>query len=329
VIDPAGRTPIVIPTLNEAAHIAEVIRALDDPAASGGGYHFVVADGGSTDGTAEAALALNAEGRRVEVLPNPKRLQSAAVNLAVAELAPGVEVFVRCDAHGGYPPGFIARLLASLAREGADSVVVSMDSVGETCLQKAIAWVSNTPVGTGGSAHRAGAKSGWVDHGHHAVFRVGPYRQVGGYDERQVANEDAELDARLRAAGARIWLDAEARMLYFPRRTFGALARQYYRYGFGRAFTVLKHPKSLRPRQLAVPANLLLVLACLSLSPWLPLLLLWPAFYLFVLAATSLALTLRHRSPCGLLAGPAALVMHTAWAVGFLQRMAAAVLSRS
>ena len=55
----------------------------------------------------------------------------------------------------------------------------------------------------------------------------------------------------------------------------------------------------------------------LLLSAWLPILLLWPGFYLAVLVNTSLVLALHHRSLCGLLGGPSAFVMHTAWALGF------------
>jgi len=48
---------------------------------------------------------------------------------------------------------------------------------------------------------------------------------------------------------------------------------------------------------------------------------LWPAAYAAVLGAASVGLAARHRSVCGLLAGPAAFVMHTAWAIGFFDGM--------
>ena len=53
-------------------------------------------------------------------------------------------------------------------------------------------------------------------------------------------------------------------------------------------------------------------------APWWALGLLWPALYVLALLATSLWMTARHRSACGLWAGPAAAVMHTAWGFGFL-----------
>ena len=78
-----------------------------------------------------------------------------------------------------------------------------------------------------------------------------------------------------------------------------------------------RHPGSLRLRQLAVPLHLLLSALALLVSPWWTWALAWPAGYALALAAASVLLALRHRSARGLLAGPAAAVMHTAWASGF------------
>jgi succinoglycan biosynthesis protein ExoA len=192
-----------------------------------------------------------------------------------------------------------------------------MDSTGESCLQRAVAWVSDTPMGSGGSAHRGGKRSGFVDHGHHAAFRMPSFLRAGGYDESFTHNEDAELDCRQRALGSRIYLDADIRLGYHPRGTWRGLCRQYFGYGRGRARTVRRHRGSMRLRQFAVPAHWAISALALALAPWLPLLLLWPALYALALAAVSLQVSATRRSPCGLLAGPAAAAMHGAWAAGF------------
>ncbi|MDY0748911.1 glycosyltransferase family 2 protein [Paucibacter sp. R3-3] len=310
------RVLLVIPTLNEARGIEGVIaRLLDDAPPE---LRIVVADGGSSDGTPELVQKLAQQEPRLSLLHNPRRIQSAAVNLAVQRFGSEAEVLVRCDAHAGYPAGFVRSLLATLERSGADAVVVPMDSQGETCFQRAVAWVSNTALGTGGSAHRGGRRSGFVDHGHHAAFRMASFRRAGGYDESFTHNEDAELDCRQRGLGSRIWLDADIRLDYAPRATPAGLARQYFAYGRGRSRTVRRHPGSMRARQLALPVNLVLLVLCTALSPWLPLLAAWPLAYLAVLALGSLQIALRQRSACGLLAGAAAATMHLAWAAGFL-----------
>lgn len=80
-------------------------------------------------------------------------------------------------------------------------------------------------------------------------------------------NEDAELSQRLIDAGGRIYLSRDIVVHYVPRGSIRSLARQYYRYGRGRARTLLKHRRlTIRPALpfLAVVTGLLLVAAL----PW-------------------------------------------------------------
>jgi len=280
---------------------------------------FLVIDGGSTDDTPAVVRRLALADPRIRLVANPARLQSAAVNLA-AGLASEAEGFlVRCDAHTAYPPGFVAAVVTHLETRGVGSVVVPMDSVGTTRFGQATAWVSDTPLGSGGSAHRGGRTSGFVDHGHHAGWTLACFRAVGGYDESYSHNEDAELDCRIAAAGMRIWLAAEIRLTYFVRPTARALARQYCNYGRGRSRTVRRHAGSIRLRQLAVPtAMTTLALALLAGVFLSPVALVAPAIYAAALAAVSLQVAWRRRAWKGMLAGPAACIMHAAWSWGFL-----------
>jgi len=320
--DPRPRVLVVIPTLDESARIGDVLRELLAHPPEAAALRVVVVDGGSSDDTVAIASSIAAEHAEVAVLHNPLRWQSAAVNLAARTFGKDFDVLVRCDAHAAYPERFCQRLLDSLATHGADAVVVPLVSEGRTPLQRAVACVSNSPIGTGGSAHRAGRNSGFVDHGHHAAFRMAAFRRAGGYDETFSHNEDAELDCRQRALGARIYLDADLRVGYSPRKTLSALYRQYFKYGEGRSRTVRRHPHSLRLRQLAVPAHLVVSALAVVAAPWLAWALLWPAAYLAALCAVCCKLALAHRSPQALLGVAAAVTMHTAWACGFFAGLA-------
>ncbi|WFS01000.1 glycosyltransferase family 2 protein [Rhizobium tumorigenes] len=308
---------VAIPTLNEAAHIEAVLDQLyvDLPDCK---IQFVIADGGSTDGTVDVVRRLEKQRDHLSLVHNPQRLQSAGVNLVVRQFGQDKDVLVRCDAHASYPRGFLRSLVNSLQGVEADSVVVPMDSVGNGCLQRAVAWVSDSPIGSGGSAHRGGRQSRFVDHGHHAAMLMESFRRAGGYEETFSHNEDAEFDCRLRALGGKIYLDTDIRIEYQPRATFAKLARQYFNYGKGRSRTVRRHPTSFKIRQFAVPAFMSACAAAIVLSPLFPLLLMVPAFYVFVLAVTSVAIAFNKRSACGLLAGPAAFTMHASWALGFI-----------
>lgn len=306
---------IVIPCLNEADVLADVVaRVLDDDRLVDA--RLVIADGGSTDGTRQIARRLAAEDRRVAFLHNPRRLQSAALNLAARQAGAGVEWLVRVDAHAGYPEAYVSTLIDEARRTGAASVVVSMDTRGAAPFQRAVAAAQNSPLGTGGSAHRSEGREGWVDHGHHALFRLADYLAVGGYDETFSHNEDAELDLRLARRGGKIWLTNRTRIVYYPRGAAGALARQYFNYGKGRARTVFKHRTPLRLRQ-ALPLAVApaVMLACGAPLFW-PLAL--PALaWLGGALAFGLVSGLVRRDPAMMAAGPPAAIMHLAWSAGF------------
>jgi succinoglycan biosynthesis protein ExoA len=228
---------------------------------------------------------------------------------------------VRCDAHAIYPPGYVMRVADSLAQRGSASLVVPMDAKGKACFQRANAWIVDTPLGSGGSTHRGGRTSGYVDHGHHAGFDLGMFYDAGGYDETFSHNEDAELDHRLRKAGGKIYLDADIRLSYFPRDNVAALARQYFNYGKGRERTLIKHGLHPRLRQMIPPATLAACVAGLAIAPFYPLGLILPGGYLAAMALVSLVMAVKHKSACGLLTGLASITMHMSWSAGFFRQM--------
>lgn len=316
-----GGVLIVIPTLNEKAHIHSLlVQCLAELSRLDG--EIVVVDGGSMDGTVEIANALSRSDQRISVLHNSRRIQSAAMNLAVEHRGQDYDYLIRIDAHGGYPPDYCATLVAEAEAQGADSVVVPMTTMGAGVFQRAVATAQNALVGTGGSDHRTGKGGKWVDHGHHALMRIDAYRAVGGYDESFRHNEDAELDFRLRQAGRRIWLTGATGMIYYPRSTPLALFRQYFGYGSGRARNIFKHRSIPRLRQILpltiAPAVALAALCFVSWIAIVPLL----GWSLLCLGMGTLA-TAQHRAEYGLpvtrapLVGLAAMIMHFAWSAGF------------
>ena len=312
---------VVIPTLNEAAHIDACVRSLMAGDDRLGLVDLVVADGGSRDHTRSIIAELRRDFPNLRLIDNPQRLQSAAVNLAAKQAGAGRHILVRCDAHSIYPPGYIMQVADSLKRRSVASVVTPMDAVGKSCFQKANAWIVDTPLGSGGSAHRGGRKSMFVDHGHHAGFDLKTFLHVGGYDETFSHNEDAEFDTRLRQAGGRIFLDADIRLAYMPRSTVGALAKQYFNYGKGRARTLLKHGEKPRLRQLIPPATLVACILGFGLAPLTLWSLILPAGYFAALVLASLAVAVKHKSPCGLLAGLASATMHMSWSAGLFRQL--------
>ncbi len=310
---------IVIPTLNEEENINRVI---DSVRCKKFPYEIVVVDGGSTDRTCSVVRVMASVDARIHLICNPKKIQAAGVNLAVAKFAPGHRFFIRADAHCSYPEGWSDKIVEHLIATGASSVVVPMITVGNEPVQEAIAFAQNSKLGNGGAAHRNGqAQSRYVDHGHHAGFLSEFFMENGGYDENFAVNEDGEYDIRTATRGARIWMAADAAIEYFPRKSFNSLARQYFKYGRGRADTVCKHMVLPKIRQM-VPAGvtfalLLVPLACIYKIFALPF-----GMYLIACLVYTLKTALKDNGVLFAFRMFFALaVMHVSWGSGFLSRV--------
>nr|AAC15803.1 glucosyl transferase ExoA [Sinorhizobium fredii] len=319
-VSPASpSTLIVIPCLNEALHIEALIENVR-PSLDVLEAKVVIADGGSTDGTRDIARRLCEEDPRVLFLDNPKRIQSAAVNRAVAELGAGLDYLIRIDAHATYPDDYCERLVEEALATGADSVVVAMQTEGFSTFQKATAYAQNSKLGNGGSKHRTGAAGHWAEHGHHALMRIAAFAAVGGYDETFSHNEDAELDYRLGRAGYRIWMTDRTSMVYYPRTRIVPLFKQYFGYGRGRAKNILKHLAMPGLRQM-LPLGVATVAFGALLA-----IINWAAIIPFgVWAAACLGygvwMAVSERNPYGPLAAVSAMVMHLAWSAGFWREL--------
>lgn len=318
------RAFVVVPCLNEEHHLEQVLLDLLADTAQLG-LPIVVVDGGSTDSSRGIVQRLAEATGRVQLLINPRRLQGAGINLAVARFGDDHEFLIRVDAHSEVTAGFCAALIAEADETKAASVTCPMVSVGMGRMQAAIAIAQNSWLGNGGSAHRLGTTGGWVDHGHHALMRVDAFRAVGGYDETFQTNEDAELDTRLRRAGYRIWLTVRTSTVYFPRKTLPALFKQYWRYGHGRARTVLKHRARPRFRQIA-PLAVPPALGLATFAAWNILLLAPAASWAGACLVLGASLVVKTRRSAALLSPLAAMTMHVGWACGFWARLATAPL---
>lgn len=318
-MDDAQRTPFVtiaIPCFNEERHVErclEDVFAQDYPAAS---MEVLVGDGMSTDRTREILERLVAlHPGRLRVVDNPRRVQAAAMNAMIGE-ARG-EIVVRMDVHARYAPDYVRQCVLVLGETGADNVGGAQRAIAETWFQRALCAALESPLAVGGARYRDANAEGFVDTVFLGAFRRKVFELVGGYDEGAITNEDAELNQRLLAAGRRIYLSRKIVVQYVPRDSFRSLAKQYYKYGKGRARTLVKH-KSLPTPRPAIPFAMVVGGAALLVAP--PLRPLAPLAFGAYGAATALEaarVSLRH----GLALAPAVAaifpVLHVAHGVGF------------
>lgn len=302
----APAVSVVVPVLDEAAHIDECLAAIDTQT-YGSIVEVLVVDGGSTDDTVVKA------GRhpKVRVLTNPRRIQAAAMNVALDEAAG--DVIVRVDGHTVIAPDYVQCCVDALEATGAALVGGAMRPDVDAAGAPAIAAAMCSRLGAGPAAFHGDGPAAWVDTVYLGAFRRDVVRSAGGYREVPT-NEDAELAIRLSPLGG-VWFDPAIRSSYSPRSSYRGLARQFFRYGRGRAATVRRHPRSLAPRQLAAPA---LVLGLVS--PWRSKVL---VAYAAVVGAAAVEAGRRRLDvvPGFLVALP---VMHICWGTGFLFGLVAA-----
>lgn len=292
---------VVIPTLDESAHIEACLAAVDAQT-----YDRVtevlVVDGGSTDDT----VAIACRHDRVDVVNNPRRIQAAALNVALRVAT--AEVVVRVDGHCVIEPDYVERCVDALSAHGAALVGGAMRPVGEGARQRGIAAAMSSRWGAGPARFHIGGRPGWVDTVYLGAYRRADALAVGGYAEDVGVNEDAEFAIRVAERGG-VWFEPTIRSTYAPRSSLRSLARQFFRYGSSRARTVRRHPGSFKPRQMA---SLLLVAGLASPARRT----VAGAYLLGVVAATAAD---GPKDAPGRLAFAAALpIMHLSWAAGFL-----------
>ncbi len=321
---------VVMPCFNEEKFIETAVRSLADQFVIDNGEILIV-DGMSCDGTREVIEKIAADGIPLRIIDNEKRLQSFGLILGI-EAAAG-EIIVRADAHSIYPPDYVKNLVSLLKEKDAENVGGCMLPVGRTVVQKSVAAAMQHPVGVGDAKFHLGNFEGYVDTVYLGCFRKKLFSEIGTYDPAAYPNEDAELNLRILKAGYKIYLKGDIKVEYFPRNSFRALMRQYYRYGKGRAYTTTKHGKVTSFRQMVPPLFLImfifsiLITAGALLSPQSGILSLmkysFPVFITGYLGGLSLAAFCipgkkKYSFSVKFIMVPAFMIMHFCWAAGFL-----------
>lgn len=318
------KVSVIVPCRNEEGTIGLLLQALLAQTWPAEEMEVVLADGMSEDGTrAEVERFMTAHPRlEVRIVDNPRRNIPAALNIALA--AARHPYIVRLDAHCVPQPDYVERSIVALQAGLAENVggVWDIQPRNPSWQARSIAAAAANPVGVGDALYRFTREPAYVDTVPFGAFRTDYLRELGGYDETLLSNEDYELNQRIRLGGGRIWLDPAIRSVYYARPTLRSLAVQYLRYGRWKARMLLRYPKTLRWRQalppLFVAGLVLLAIAALFLPLARFLLLITLVLYSSALAAAAVPQALRLRD-AGLVPGIMAAIatMHSMWGVGF------------
>ena len=253
----------MIPIRNEINRLPSLLEQVELQTLQPRQVFFV--DGRSDDGSREWLYEAARARPRMTVIDNPARIIPAALNRAFD--AVDSDVLARMDAHVDYPEGYLSCLVRFLEHHPtAAGAGVPYTVEGSGLWGEAIAAVLRRPWGNGEGAHQVGTNPGPVPHVRWCAYRMEAIRAAGGWDERMHVNEDEEMDIRVRKCAGDLWLVPVLRCTWHTRSSWGGLARQMWRYGYFRAITVRKHPRSLTPRIVGPPS--IASLAALALLPF-------------------------------------------------------------
>lgn len=243
---------VIMAVRNEAVLIARGLGAVFDQDYPTDAMQIIVADGMSDDATVDIIRTMP-QAHRVTLVTNSARTTATGLNLALRR-ARG-DIVVRVDGHTIIAPDYVRRCVELLAITGAKAVGGPMRPVGTTRMGCAIAAATSTRFAAPTAFHVSG-RGQFTDTVYLGAWRRETLEAAGDFNEALAANEDYELNYRIRRKGGQIYLSPALRSTYFARASLGDLARQYFRYGIGKAQMLRLYPASLRLRQLVAPAFL-------------------------------------------------------------------------
>jgi len=312
---------IIMPVRNEASFIEDAIKSVLDNDYPHEKMEIFVIDGMSNDGTRDILQKMAAQNSRLRLLDNPGRIQCVAMNIGIK--ACRGDVIIRVDGHATVAPDFVTQSVQVLNEHPelwcAGGV---METVGGTCLGRAIAAAMSSPFGVGTGNFRLGGVEGYVDAVIFGAHRRWVFDRVGMFDEELVCNEDDEFIQRMVEAGAKQYMSPKIRSTYFCRSSWRKLMHQYFKYGFWRVRTIQKRKKPAYLRQLVplvfVLGWIVLILGACLWRPLLWLLACYAGLYLMLLIVGAVQAGQRAGYKTALLVPFIFVIMHFAYGLGSL-----------
>ncbi|SEJ59194.1 glycosyltransferase family 2 protein [Demequina mangrovi] len=251
------RASFVMPVLNEEDYVATAVASvlaqdgLDE-------RELLLVLGASTDRTDQVVAGLAAAHPEIRVLHNPRNAISMSMNIGITEAR--FPVVIRVDAHSVLPEGYAVTALRSLRAAGAVNLGGRMHAEGVTPYEQAVAWGYNSPGGLGGAVYHTGGEAGPAESAYLGVFDRAAVLGIGGFDETLSRGEDWDLNRRLIARGGLVWFEPALDVVYRPRSSVQALAKQFHASGRWRG-EIIRRLKGRVPLRYFVPPVLVAALA--------------------------------------------------------------------
>ena len=256
----------VIPFRNEEAFLATTLASLREQDLGNFSAEVLLVDGASTDRSREILQPFLGDQRgslSIRVLDNPARTTPFAFNIGIAAARSDIIGFG--GAHTIYPPAYLRRAVEVLQESGADVVGGGFNryisSVPGT-LGEAMSCLYQSPIGAGVAAYLRRTSPGFVDTVYGGFYKRSVFSKVGGFDERLARNQDNELNARVKAAGLKIYFHPDLSTSYVQKTDLSSFLRRGMKFGQYHPMTWRANVRSFRLRH-AVPALLVAYLMLL------------------------------------------------------------------
>ncbi len=277
---------------------------------------IILGVGPSSDNTKQIAAELEASEPRVKVVSNLSGKTASALNIA-ASIATG-DYLVRVDTHCELEKDYIEEAIQTIIRTGAANVGGVQKAEGKTRVETSIAMGMTSRFGVGNSRFHYGGKEGPSDTVYLGVYDAEIFRELGGFNETLIRNQDYELNIRIQKNGYSVWFNPKLIVRYRPRSSFRGLFRQYFQYGQWKRSVLRLHPSSIKIRQVIPPLMIISILFGITISIFLTL---WGLIIPGVYLTSVVAATLVQKSSKTIEKILLIFIfptMHIAWGLGFL-----------
>lgn len=230
---------IIVPVYNRPDEVADLLRSLESQ--TDRGFEIILVEDGST----QPALpdGKGPDGLRLKYFQKSNEGRSIARNYGIAGADGDFFVFVDSDCI--LPPGYIAGLRDSLARDPVDCFGgpdAAHDSFSDT--QKAINYSMTSFLTTGGIRGGKVSMEKFTPRTFNMGFSREVYEKVGGF--REMFSEDIDMSTRIRNAGYRIALFPDVYVYHKRRVDMKKFWKQVHVFGMSRITLELLYPGSMK-----------------------------------------------------------------------------------
>ena len=308
---------------NEESFLPNLLRDLQNQTYPHELTEIVLIDGNSTDKTKQIMeeFAKNETSfMGVQVLDNPKRVQAAGWNVAIANVKG--DVIIRIDAHTHIPTEFAAKNMA-LQEKGEyvtggvrPCLIDNPNPWKETLLE-----VENSMFGSSVSKGRKNTKAEYVKSMFHAAYRREVFEKAGNFNTNLLRTEDNEMHYRIREAGYKFYCDPDIISYQYARSDFKKMVKQKYGNGYWIGLTLGVCSGCISLFHL-VPFVFVMGIAFTTLLAffgiWQLTALMWAAYGVFVLTGTACTILNKKANRYTVLMPFLFLIMHVSYGWGTL-----------